>query len=78
MSKSILVHADARLFRAFRKGNVRDGERWLSMLAGVTMLALARRRWASRGLALLTAGLLLRRGITGKCPVYRRLGLTSL
>jgi hypothetical protein len=26
----------------------------------------------------MTAGLLLRRGITGKCPLYRRLRLTSL
>jgi hypothetical protein len=78
MSKTVHVHADSRFFRAFRRANVRDGERWLSVLAGVTMLALARRRWASRGLALMTAGLLLRRGITGKCPLYRRLGLTSL
>jgi hypothetical protein len=78
MSKSVPIHADSRFFRAFRRSNVRDGERWLSVLAGVTMLALARRRWASRALALATAGMLLRRGITGKCPVYRRLGLTSL
>jgi hypothetical protein len=78
MAKSIHVHTDSRFFRAFRRANVRGEERWLSVLAGMTMLALARRRWASRGLALVTAGLLLRRGLTGKCPVYRKLGLTSL
>ena len=78
MSKSGNVHADSRFLRMFRRENVRGGERWLSVLAGVTVLSLARRRWASRGLALVAAGLLLRRGLTGKCPVYRRLGLSSL
>jgi hypothetical protein len=78
MWKTGNVHADSRILRVFRRKNVRDGERLLSVVAGLGALALARRRWASRGLALLTAGMLLRRGLTGTCPLYRRLGLSSL
>jgi uncharacterized membrane protein len=77
MRKLGSLHADSRLLRVFRRTNVRDSERWLSVAAGLVLLGLARRRWASRALAMMASGLLLRRGITGKCPVYRGLGLSS-
>jgi len=75
--RKIGVHAESRLLRAFRRRNVRDSERWISVAAGMALLALARRRWASRALAAVAAGLFLRRGLTGSCPVYRGLGLSS-
>jgi hypothetical protein len=78
MWRSNRLHTESRVMRVFRRVNVRDGERVMSVAAGVALLALARRRWASRALALVAAGMLLRRGITGKCPVYKRLGLSSL
>jgi hypothetical protein len=77
MGKSGNVHPEGRLLRVFRRTNVRDGERWLSVLAGLAVLALARRRWLARAMALTAGGLLLRRGLTGTCPIYRKLGLTS-
>jgi uncharacterized membrane protein len=76
MRKSV-VHAQSRLLGVFRKRNVRDSERWFSLAAGVALLGLARKRWASRALAAVAGGMLLRRGFTGSCPVYRGLGLSS-
>ena len=49
----------------------------LSLALGAGLAALGMRRWKSHALALAAGGLLLRRGLTGKCPVYRRLGLSS-
>jgi uncharacterized membrane protein len=72
------VHADSRWLRAFRRVNVRDTERWVSVAVGLALVGLARKRWASRALALLAGGVLLRRGLTGRCPVYRSLRLSSL
>jgi hypothetical protein len=71
------VHRVPRLMRGWRRANVRPEERWLSLLAGLGLAALGLRQWRSRGLAMLGAGFLLRRGLTGLCPVYRRLGLSS-
>ena len=41
------------------------------------LAALGMRRWKSPVLAMAVGGWLLRRGVTGKCPLYRRLGLSS-
>lgn len=49
----------------------------MSLALGAGLAALGMRRWKSQTLALAAMGLLLRRGLTGKCPVYRRFGLSS-
>ena len=66
-----------RLFGRLSRKNVREQERWVSLLTGVGLAALALRRWKARGAAMAAAGLLLRRGLTGDCPLYRKLGLRS-
>ena len=49
----------------------------MSLALGAGLAALGMRRWKSQTLGLAAMGLLLRRGLTGKCPVYRRFGLSS-
>lgn len=71
-----LKHA-SRLFGGLRRKNVRESERWISLAAGLGLAALGLRRWKVRAVALATAGMLMRRGLTGSCPVYKRLGLRS-
>jgi uncharacterized membrane protein len=71
------LHRASGLARALGLGNVRPAERWVSLLAGAGLAALALRRWRSQGVTLAASGLLLRRALTGKCPVYRRLGVSS-
>ena len=66
------------LFGGLRRRNVRESERWMSLLAGLGLAALGLRRWKARAVALATAGVLMRRGLTGSCPVYKRLGLRSV
>jgi uncharacterized membrane protein len=71
------LHRASGLARVLPLRNVRSGERWVSLLAGAGLAALALRRWRSQSVALAASGLLLRRALTGKCPVYRRLGISS-
>ena len=66
-----------RLFGGRSGKNVREPERWISLATGAALGLLALRRWNVRGVAVAAAGLLLRRGITGTCPLYQRLGLRS-
>ena len=71
-----LRHAP-RFLSGLRRKNVRESERWISLLAGLGLAALGLRRWKARAVALGTAGMLMRRGLTGNCPLYRKLGLRS-
>ena len=61
--------------------NVNRPERWLSTLLGIALPAFALRRrfgWLGK-LALSGLGAAFaRRGVTGRCNVYRRLGVRSL
>jgi hypothetical protein len=75
--KRSYLHQVSGLVRALSRRNVRSNERVVSMLLGTGLAALGLRQWKSHALALAVGGLLLRRGLTGKCPLYRRLGLSS-
>lgn len=76
MKKSYLRRV-SRLSRALSRSNVRSNERLVSLLLGAGLAALGLRQWRSHALALAAGGLLLRRGMTGDCPLYRRLGISS-
>lgn len=67
----------ASWLRRLRSTNVDDRERLISLLVGAGLAGLGLRRWKSPVLAVGLAGLLLRRALTGNCPLYRRLGLSS-
>lgn len=77
MRKRSYWHRSPRWLRGFSRSNVRQEERLASVLLGLGLAALGLRQWRSRGLALLSAALLLRRGVTGACPFYKRLGLST-
>ena len=81
MRKSAYLHRAPRLLRALPfsrfRSNVRSNERLVSLLVGAGLAALGMRKWKSHALALAVGGVLLGRGLTGECPVYRRLGLSS-
>ena len=66
-----------RLLGGLRRKNVRESERWVSLLAGLGLAALGLRRWKARAVALGAASMLMRRGLTGSCPLYKKLGLRS-
>lgn len=71
------VHPVPRLLRGLHLSNVSAIERWGSLALGLGIAALGLRRWKSPVATLALGGLLLRRGFTGECPIYRKLGLTS-
>ena len=54
--------------------NVAEGERWISVLTGVGVIAFGLHSRRLRGLAFPAGGALLLRGITGRCPVNHVLG----
>jgi uncharacterized membrane protein len=54
--------------------NVGETERWISMAAGIGLIALGLNNRRFRGLALPAGGALLLRGISGRCPVNQVLG----
>ena len=58
--------------------NVGETERWASVLGGgaLALMGLARGRSSGAALAL-GGGYLVYRGLTGRCPVYRSLGLNT-
>lgn len=58
--------------------NVGDAERWVSVLAGVGLIALGLNSRRSRGLAFPAGGALILRGITGRCPVHQVLGRNTM
>jgi uncharacterized membrane protein len=58
--------------------NVGDAERWLSILGGTALAAFGVSRGTPGGLALgALGGGLAYRGLTGRCPVYRALGVST-
>lgn len=62
-----------------KKRNVGQVERFASVLAGAALAAFgARRRDAEGTLLALAGGALVHRGVTGRCPVYRALGMSSI
>jgi hypothetical protein len=77
LERILHVRKAPRLFGRWRNKNVREPERWVSLVAGLGITALALRRWKARGVAVAAAGMLLRRGLTGECPVYKKLGVRS-
>jgi uncharacterized membrane protein len=54
--------------------NMGDSERWVSVLAGVGLIALGLNSRRFRSLVLPTGGALLLRGVSGWCPVNQALG----
>jgi uncharacterized membrane protein len=61
-----------------RQTNVGDTERWVSAIGGGTLALLGLRRGGLSGLALAVGGgLLIHRGVTGRCQVYQRLGIST-
>ena len=58
--------------------NVKEAERWASLISGGTLVAfgLAKKNWAGMGLAALGGGLLWR-GATGHCDLYQALGINT-
>ena len=68
---------DARPDRREAGINVGDTERWVSAIAGVALLAVGLRRRRLRGLLWPLSGSLLRRAVTGRCPVNRAIGRNS-
>jgi hypothetical protein len=63
---------------AERPVNVGDGERWGSLLLGGGLALLTLQR--SLGTLVLLAGAtaLLSRGLTGHCPLYQRMGVSTV
>jgi uncharacterized membrane protein len=59
------------------KVNVGRAERWISGLAGLAILGYSLRQKRLRGVLLPLGADLVRRGITGRCPVNRALGRNS-
>jgi uncharacterized membrane protein len=57
--------------------NVGRRERWISAVAAAAVMAFALRRRHGRGLMLPIAGVLLGRGVSGRCPVNHMLGRNS-
>ena len=76
MKLSKYLHRAPRLWGRSRS-NMDRNERLISLALGVGLAALGLRRWKSPALAMAAGGWLLRRGVTGKCPVYGKLGLSS-
>ncbi len=58
--------------------NVKENERWASLIGGTTLVAfgLGKRDWTGLGLAALGGGLLWR-GATGHCDLYQALGINT-
>jgi hypothetical protein len=57
--------------------NVHPAERWVSLLGALGLMLLGRRRARNRPAAAAASTFLMRRGLTGVCPVYRRFGLST-
>lgn len=66
------------LKRQMHDTNVKETERWASLIGGGTLVAfgLGKRDWAGLGLAALGGGLLWR-GATGHCDLYQALGINT-
>lgn len=54
--------------------NMNQAERWVSVLAGIGLIALGLNNRRFRGLTLPVGGALLVRGVSGRCPVNQALG----
>jgi uncharacterized membrane protein len=76
MKLSKYLHRAPRLWGRSRS-NMDRNERLISLVLGVGLAALGLRRWKSPALGMAAGTWLLRRGVTGKCPMYRKLGLSS-
>jgi uncharacterized membrane protein len=60
--------------------NISEGERWLSLAAGLGLAAygLVRQRRSKKGLAIAgLGGLLMKRGVTAHCDAYRMMGINT-
>ena len=58
--------------------NVGDGERWLSLLGGGLLALYLLRRSLGTVVLVGGAGVLLYRGLTGQCPLYQTMGLSTV
>jgi uncharacterized membrane protein len=84
MTKSIsrisrgYLHREPRFLRRFRRENVNQIERGLSLLLGAGLVALGmRRRFRTRLGIAAAASALISRGVSGRSRVYRVLRVTS-
>jgi uncharacterized membrane protein len=57
--------------------NVHPIERWASAVGGVALAVVGARRGKSGMLGMLGGAMMIQRGVTGRCHVYRTLGLTT-
>jgi hypothetical protein len=67
----------ASFFRRRFGRNVGQTERVLSVVAALGLALFGRRRRQYRKTAAIASGFLLRRGLSGRCPLYARIGLSS-
>ena len=59
--------------------NVRDGERLASLAGGAALACYGVTRRSPLGLGLAALGVgLIARGVSGRCPLYRRLGIDTV
>jgi hypothetical protein len=52
-------------------------ERWVSVAAAIAVALLGRSHRRHRQTATLASAFLMRRGVSGRCPLYTRLGVSS-
>jgi len=75
---SKVMHAVSPGMHGPDHGNLREGERTLSILGGGALIALGLLRHNLGSIALAAAGGgLIWRGLTGHCPVYAKLGINT-
>jgi hypothetical protein len=67
----------ANILPAAGSMNVGDGERWLSLLGGGLLALYMARRSLGTVVLLGGTGVLLYRGLTGRCPLYQTMGLST-
>ncbi len=70
------LHRASWAQRKFGK-NIGTPERWISMVGALALAFYGRRRGKHRQVAAAAATFLMRRGVTGRCPLYTRLALST-
>jgi uncharacterized membrane protein len=71
------IHSTEHATPAERPVNVGDFERWLSLLGGGLLALYSVRRALGHSVLLVGAGALLYRGLTGHCPLYQTMAVST-
>src|SRR5438874_12779534 len=71
-------HSERKTLHRHHTLNVGEYERWASVLGGgvLALYGLTRRSWSGFALAAL-GGMLVQRGVTGRCACYTALGINT-